>query len=74
MQMKEPEMTDDLESDIERTREHLGETVDALTAKLDVKSRAQDAIHEADTRKIGAGVAIAAVVVVGALLLWRRRS
>jgi hypothetical protein len=65
--------TDDLERDIERTREHLGETVDALSAKLDVKSRAQDAIHEADTRKIGAGVAVA-VVVVAALLLWRRRS
>jgi hypothetical protein len=67
-------MTDELERDIERTREHLGETVDALGAKLDVKSRAQDAVHQADTRKIGAGVVIVAAVVVGVLLLWRRRS
>jgi hypothetical protein len=72
--MKEPEMTDELERDIERTREHLGETVDALGAKFDVKSRAQDAVHQADNRKIGAGVVIAAAVVVGVLLLWRRRG
>jgi MYXO-CTERM domain-containing protein len=65
--------TDDLERDIELTREHLGETVDALAAKLDVKSRAQDAVSEADNRKI-AGFAIAAALVVGALLLWRRRN
>jgi uncharacterized protein DUF3618 len=64
----------ELENDIERTREHLGETVDALAAKLDVKSRAQGAVREADNRKIGAGLAIAAAVVIGALLLWRRRS
>ena len=64
----------DLEQDIERTREHLGETVDALAAKLDVKARAQDAVREADNRKLGAGFAIAAVVVVGALFLWRRRG
>lgn len=66
--------TDDLERDIERTREHLGETVDALGAKLDVKSRAQDAVRQADNRKIGAGVVLAAAVVVGAVLLWRRRG
>jgi ABC-type Fe3+-hydroxamate transport system substrate-binding protein len=33
---------DEIQADIERTREHLGETVEALTAKLDVKSRAKD--------------------------------
>src|ERR1700689_4550133 len=31
-----------LEEEIERTREHLGETVEALVAKADVKARAQD--------------------------------
>jgi hypothetical protein len=31
-----------LQQEIERTREHLGETVEALVAKVDVKARAQD--------------------------------
>jgi septal ring factor EnvC (AmiA/AmiB activator) len=31
-----------LQDEIERTREHLGETVEALVAKADVKARAQD--------------------------------
>ena len=31
-----------LKQEIERTREHLGETVEALMAKVDVKARAQD--------------------------------
>ena len=31
-----------LQEEIERTREHLGETVEALVAKADVKARAQD--------------------------------
>ena len=31
----------ELEKEIDRTREHLAETVDALTGKLDVKSRAK---------------------------------
>jgi hypothetical protein len=37
-------VTDDarqLEAEIERTREQLGETVEALAAKVDVKARAQ---------------------------------
>lgn len=39
--------TDDLQADIERTREQLGNTVDALTQKLDVKSRAKEGVGEA---------------------------
>jgi hypothetical protein len=31
-----------LEEEIERTREHLGATVEALVAKVDVKARAQE--------------------------------
>ena len=31
-----------LQEEIERTREHLGETVEALVAKVDVKARAKD--------------------------------
>jgi septal ring factor EnvC (AmiA/AmiB activator) len=35
-----------LQEEIERTREHLGETVEALVAKVDVKARAQDKARE----------------------------
>lgn len=44
---------DQLQSDIERTRGDLAETVDALTAKLDVKTRAKQRV--ADTRRQAAG-------------------
>lgn len=40
---------DEIESDIERTRAELGDTVDALTQKLDVKSQAQH--KAADVKK-----------------------
>ncbi|CAN5618193.1 hypothetical protein BH10ACT10_BH10ACT10_09730 [soil metagenome] len=33
---------EELQDDIERTREQLGQTVDALSARLDVKTRAKD--------------------------------
>jgi ElaB/YqjD/DUF883 family membrane-anchored ribosome-binding protein len=36
---------DQLQSEIERTRQDLSETVDALTAKLDVKSRAKERLN-----------------------------
>lgn len=36
-----------LQADIERTREDLAETIDELTARLDVKGRAHDKIAEA---------------------------
>ena len=65
-------MTSDLEQEIAETREHLGETVDALAAKLDVKSRAQDSFEEADKRKLGLIAAVGVAAIVG-LVLWRRR-
>ena len=37
-----PDDPQGLQEEIERTREHLGETVEALVAKVDVKARAQD--------------------------------
>lgn len=37
---------DELEADIARTREQLGQTVEALTTKLDVKSQARDKAEE----------------------------
>ena len=36
----------EIEADIEQQREELAETLDALTAKLDVKSQAQAKAHE----------------------------
>lgn len=41
---------DELEADIERTREELGETIDALSQKFDVKSRASDKMHDGKER------------------------
>ena len=80
---------DDIQADIERTREQLGETVGALSAKLDVKGRAQQKIADTRERVIdksrevrsqaqAAPVPVAAVAAVAAALLlgiiiWRRR-
>jgi len=64
-------MTSDLEREIAETREHLGETVDALAAKLDVKTRAQEAVAATDKRPFAAG-AVALVGVALAVLLWPR--
>ena len=63
---------DQLEAEIAATREHLAETVDALGDKLDVKSRAQDAVAEADK---GRGIIKDPVIharVVDGLTVWRR--
>ncbi|MCL3817145.1 DUF3618 domain-containing protein [Aeromicrobium wangtongii] len=61
----------DLEREIEQTREHLGETVDALAAKMDVKSRAKETVAAADKRPFAAGGVLAAGLVIAALL-WPR--
>jgi hypothetical protein len=49
-----------IERDIEETRAHLGDTVDALTAKA-----------ETGKRRLGI-VALAGVAAIAALVLWRR--
>jgi MYXO-CTERM domain-containing protein len=43
---------DDIEADIERTRKELGDTVGALSAKLDVKERAKDKAAETKERVV----------------------
>ena len=43
---------DDIQADIERTRKELGETVGALSDKLDVKQRAKDKAAEARERVV----------------------
>jgi hypothetical protein len=42
-----PDDVEALTAEIERTREELGETVEALAAKADVKARAKDAADQA---------------------------
>jgi hypothetical protein len=64
-------MSSDLEQEIKQTREHLGETVDALAAKLDVKSRAQEKVADTDKRPILA-VVVLAVGVLAAARVWPR--
>jgi hypothetical protein len=43
----EPQTPDQIEAEIEVQREQLAETIDALSAKLDVKSQAQAKVQEA---------------------------
>ncbi|WP_111509165.1 DUF3618 domain-containing protein [Mycobacterium kyogaense] len=76
---------DELQADIERTRAELGETVGALTEKLDVKGRTQQKVtetkyavsqrsHEAiETVKAKPGILVALVATVGVLIWLRRR-
>jgi Protein of unknown function (DUF3618) len=70
----------ELTDEIERTRAELGDTVGALAAKADMKARAQEKAADArqtimDNFGLEARVAavIGAVLVVGALIVWRRR-
>jgi ElaB/YqjD/DUF883 family membrane-anchored ribosome-binding protein len=41
-----PDDQQELEKEIEQTRERLGETVEALAAKVDVKARAQEKLGQ----------------------------
>ena len=71
-----------IREEIERTRDELADTVDALHAKLDVKAQAKqklaDLKDQATTQdgrprpELIAG-AVAVVVLVAALVWWRRR-
>jgi hypothetical protein len=66
----------EIQADIEATREELGDTVEALTEKADVKKQAKRKVDEAKA-KVAAnqdGMAvIAGVVAVGLLVVWIRR-
>ncbi|MBR7743752.1 DUF3618 domain-containing protein [Phycicoccus sp. BSK3Z-2] len=76
--------TERIEAHIEETRQDLAETVDALGAKLDVRSRARDRWREtvgvaddghtrpsATIRAALAGV-VAVAAATAAVLVWRR--
>ena len=48
-----PDDQQELEKEIEQTRERLGETVEALAAKADVKARAQEKLGQLTARLKG---------------------
>ncbi len=65
-----------IEADLQATREHLAETVDALGHKLDVKSRSREkfvAVRRDHGRALAAGAGVVAVAVVLVALRRRRR-
>jgi hypothetical protein len=82
--------TDELQADIERTRERLGETVSALADKADVKGRVHDKAVETKeavaqrTHKLSTmtkarptvpfGVVVGLLAAVGVLVWLRRRN
>jgi uncharacterized protein (TIGR03382 family) len=78
--MNEP-TTDELRREIERTRAELGETVEALSHKADVKTQAREKVEhakqnvqaQARDKPVGPIAGIAAAVVV-LWLIRRRRS
>jgi hypothetical protein len=62
---------DELAAQIETQREHLAETVDQLAHKLDVKAQATARMRRIRPQHVAAFVA--AALVVGSLVWWRRR-
>jgi 2C-methyl-D-erythritol 2,4-cyclodiphosphate synthase len=66
-----PDDQQELEKEIEQTREQLGQTVEALAAKVDVKARAREKLGQAgqQIKERPVPVAISAGV-VGALVLF----
>ena len=64
-----------LQADLEQTRQRLAETVDALGAKLDVKTRAGEKAAQLKEERsteiaVAGGMALALLI---ALVVWRRR-
>jgi hypothetical protein len=49
---------DDIQTDIEQTRKDLGETVEALSAKMDVKQRTKDKAAETKESIVGKAHAV----------------
>jgi Protein of unknown function (DUF3618) len=72
---------DELEQGIERTREHLGETIEELAGKADMKARARaraadvsDRVRQSQVLQRRWPVAVVAgVLIAGSVIIWRRR-
>ena len=78
-----PQSAPDIQREIEQTREHLGQTVEELAAKADVKARArvkaaeaseQVRRNEAVRRDWPLALIAAGILVMGAALARRRRT
>lgn len=69
----DPKAPDQIREEIEQTRAELADTVDALHAKLDVKTRAQEKAAELKGRPVLLGGVAALVVAATAGLVWWKR-
>ncbi len=75
---RDPQTPEEIEAEIELKREQLAGTIDALSAKLDVKSQAQAKVAgvKADVRAnpdlVAAGAALLAMTITALLLRSRR--
>jgi hypothetical protein len=77
---RQPQTPEEIEAEIELKREQLAGTIDALSAKLDVKSQAQakvagmraDVKEKADPNLVAAGAALIAMTITALLLRSRR--
>jgi len=71
----------ELEQEIERTREHLGETIDELAGKADIKARARaraagvsDRVRQSSVLQRRWPVMVAAgVLIAGSVIIRQRR-
>lgn len=80
--MTESRTTAQIEADIQRQRDHLADTVDLLSRKLDVKAQAKERAARIQDRattdsgkprpEVIAG-AVALVALVAGVVWWRRR-
>jgi hypothetical protein len=73
---------DAIRADIEATREQLGRTVDELSHRLDVPTRAKEGVARArdtavetyrESPPVVLGVAAALVVLIVGLVVWRKK-
>ena len=90
MTAPDPATAEELQQEIERTRERLGQTVEELAAKADVKAQARAKAAEVKARAAEVsgrvrqgqpmrdtwplGVTAAGVLMVAAALIWRWRK
>lgn len=70
----EPTTIEELQEDIERTRERLGETVDELSHRLDVKGRAHDKVTDVKAAAQEKAVDVKSVVGARVKPLAQRRE
>jgi uncharacterized protein (TIGR03382 family) len=62
-----------IEAEIEATREELGETVSALAEKTDIKGQAQHRLEETKANPVPLAVAAGVAGLAAVVWLWRRR-